>query len=131
MTALDEIREHEEQLLSDEVRGSEAHLVDLLSPDFVEFGASGKIWDRSQIVQHLQEAPPAARELLSFQARALAPNVVLATYRVRQTGKGHFHAMSLRSSIWVLGGERWQMVFHQGTPQPGLMPMYTMGAKAD
>jgi hypothetical protein len=43
----------------------------------------------------------------------LAPDVVLATYRVvDETRKQH----TLRSSIWKLKDGRWQMVFHQGTP---------------
>lgn len=55
----------EEQLLSEEVRRSEARLMDLLAPDFLEFGASGQVWDRTTAIKALREAETSASELSS------------------------------------------------------------------
>jgi hypothetical protein len=118
MEKLDEIRQLEEQLLRAEVRRSELRVTELLAPTFVEFGASGKVWNRNQIVQNLQQEEPASRELDDFKIQALAPEVVLTTYRVRRFSEaGDLAAASLRSSIWVHRDGHWHMLFHQGTPQ--------------
>lgn len=110
------IRNLEEQLLSEEVRRSEARLMDLLAPDFVEIGASGQIFSRKTSIEALREAQPTQYKLLNFEARLLASNVVLATYEVQRPPHGeHPPTSSLRSSIWVREGECWRLTFHQGT----------------
>jgi hypothetical protein len=40
---------------------------------------------------------------------------VLVTYFSRTTDEAGSRA-ALRSSIWKRDGDRWQMLFHQGTP---------------
>ena len=119
MGPIDQIRELEEQLLSRDVRGSEASLLEILCPDFLEIGASGKVWNRDQVIRSLSEATPATRQMEKFQARFLSTEIVLVTYELRRfEGDGSVAARSLRSSIWVQRREGWQMIFHQGTPQP-------------
>jgi hypothetical protein len=114
--AFEEVRQLELQLLEGRVRRSERRLTEILASDFVEFGSSGKLWDRDQIVRNLQKEEPVRRELDGFEARELAADVVLSTYRVRRfANDGRVAAISLRSSIWVRRDGRWQMVFHQGT----------------
>ena len=114
-----EIRLLEERLLQSEVRKSESSLRQLLAPSFFEFGSSGNIFDREQILRNLEQEDPAHRELIDFSVRALSPDVALATYRVRRFGQsGDLSASSLRSSVWEQQDGRWQMIFHQGTPQP-------------
>jgi len=117
------LRALEEELLRPEVRRSPDRVGRLLSQDFVEFGRSGRTYDKGQIIAALQqEAPdPAVQILLTdFSARELAPGVVLTTYRtVRRSGAAEPDLFGLRSSIWKLIDGRWQMVFHQGTPASG------------
>jgi len=82
----------------------------LLHPDFTEFGASGRIWDRESLVDAMatDPGPPVtAEEMRGFR---LAPDVVLLTYRVNRP-----EGSSLRSSIWMVHAGRWVLVFHQGT----------------
>ncbi len=106
----------EECLLQPEVRQSVEALADLLADDFIEFGSSGQVFNKQQIIEGLQQEPPARRSLLQFSATVLAPGVVLATYRaVQYRTPGEPPIYSLRSSIWKLTNDRWQMVFHQGT----------------
>ena len=85
----------------------------LLHPDFTEFGASGRIWDRESVVAAMSAdpgEPTSAEEMRGFQ---LAPEVVLLTYRVNRPDRS-----SLRSSIWTVHENSWVLVFHQGTPLP-------------
>jgi hypothetical protein len=111
------LRRLEEHLLQADVRRSPAAVGDLLSDEFVEFGSSGRIFDKQQIITALRGEPTTSqRSVLDFRTTLLAPGVVLATYRlVRTDNDGEVWTHSLRSSIWKLVGERWQMVFHQGT----------------
>jgi hypothetical protein len=110
----------EEELLKPEVRRSANQVGHLLADEFIEFGSSGRVFDKRQIIEALQhETPyPTIRiSLVDFTARRLAADVVLVTYRaIQQSGPEVPERSRLRSSIWKLIEGRWQMVFHQGTP---------------
>jgi hypothetical protein len=110
------LRELEERLLQTEVRRSADDVTALLADDFIEFGSSGRVFDKQQIIDNLQTEPRIRQSLVDFKTLPLAPGLVLATYRaVRQGGPGEPPSYSLRSSIWKLIDDRWQLVFHQGT----------------
>ena len=114
------LRRLEEELLKPEVRHSPGQVGDLLSDDFVEFGSSGGVFNKQQVIEALeQEGPPDPTirlSLVDFIARRLASDVILVTYRTIQEGDpGTQRESRLRSSIWKLIEGRWQMVFHQGT----------------
>jgi hypothetical protein len=107
-----ELRALEERLLDADVRRDPAEVGALLAPEFVEFGASGRVFDRAAIVASLlAEGAPARRRISRVALRELAPGVALLTCRVtRDDGQ-----QTLRSSLWQQREGRWQMVFHQGT----------------
>ena len=102
----------EERLLDPAVRAVPALVRALLAPEFTEFGASGRVFNRDAILATLASEPPrVARQARGFKVRELAPGVALTTWRVtRDDG-----VETLRSSLWQQQGGRWQMVFHQGT----------------
>jgi hypothetical protein len=102
----DEIRGLEQSLLDFSVRSSPAELDRLLSDDFREFGSSGRVYTKDEIIRLLLADPAARPGFSEFRADFLAPGVVLATYRA---------AGSLRSSLWRREGDRWRLFFHQGT----------------
>ena len=109
------LRKLEEQLLQSEVRKS-ADIEVLLANEFVEFGSSGRIFDKQQTIASLRAESAVHRALVDFKTLQLAPGVVLATYRaIRHGVPGEQSTYSLRSSVWKLIDGRWQMVFHQGT----------------
>jgi hypothetical protein len=90
---------------------------ELLAADFVEFGRSGAVYGRQQIVEALREERPAVRTMSDFSVRWLADDVALVTYRSARRDSDRAEPVhSLRSSIWRTIDGRWQMVFHQGTP---------------
>jgi hypothetical protein len=100
----------ETALVSTDATGIDGGLPALIADDFLEFGASGRIWDAAT-TRRLVAARPSAgsMELLDFAIDELAPGVVLATYRLGEPRPAN------RSSIWVHRDGRWQMRFHQGT----------------
>lgn len=108
----------EEQLLQPAFRRDRAAVSALLAEDFVEFGSSGRIFSKAQILDVLAEETGRRIELTEFAVHLLAPDAALATYRaVLHTGSGAPGA-TLRSSLWIRGEGRWQMRFHQGTRIP-------------
>jgi hypothetical protein len=110
------IRSLEERLLQPEVRRSAKEVAALLADNFIEVGSSGRVFNKQQMIEGLQQEPPIQRSLLEFKVSALAPDVILATYQaVRHSGSNEAPTYSRRSSIWKWMEGRWQMVFHQGT----------------
>ena len=98
-------------LLRPDVRRDSQRVVALLHPDFQEFGASGRVWDRASIVSVTSgtDAPIQATDL---RTRELGADAVLVTYRSRAAGRE-----ALRSSIWLRDPDAgWLLLFHQGTP---------------
>jgi hypothetical protein len=114
---LDLFRDLEEKLLQQETRNSPSEVATLLQPDFFEFGQSGTVWNRQQIIDRLARERPMEGSLTDLPVRSLAADVMLVTYRAvgRDPASGkEWH--SLRSSVWKLSHSRWQMILHQGTP---------------
>jgi len=111
----EEIRELEQACLSAEVRRDPDRLGLLIADEFVEFGSSGRVWDKGAVLETVPGESGLTFELSDFAARDLGPNVVHATFRVSISNSESVRH-SLRSSLWVLRDDRWQLLFHQGTP---------------
>src|SRR5262245_24628897 len=106
----DHLRGLEEALLKPEVRRSADQVGRLLADDFIEFGSSGRVFDKAQVIEGLkQEAPDPAMGIVltDFSARQLAPGVILVTYRTHMSGPDAPPGYKLRSSIWTLLEGRW------------------------
>ena len=100
-----------------DIRRSPDKLDRLLDERFVEFGSSGRVYDKDSIIAALDEESGIEVSITEFKTIALAPEVVLVTYRAAiKEGDQKSAATSLRSSIWKLEDGNWRMVFHQGTP---------------
>ena len=102
--------------MNPDVRRSPDALEKLLADDFLEFGGSGRIFDKQQIIEALQIQVPCQLWLEDFQARHLAAGVVLVTYRGNcRFADSEVVACSLRLDLaqweWSVDGG-----FHQGTP---------------
>ena len=115
-----QLRELEESHLRHEVRSSPQSMESLLAEEFVEFGSSGRIWDRASIIAALSGGAAFHSRIADFAARALAPEVVLTTYRLSAWSESEARArVTLRSSVWVNRDGRWVLLFHQGTLASG------------
>jgi GNAT superfamily N-acetyltransferase len=110
------IRALELRLLDPEVRSSAEEMTRLLADDFLEFGASGRMFDKALIVGSVSREEPVEFSVADFEVRLLAPEIALATYRLcSRTLAGESRRFSLRSSLWIRAGDRWLLRFHQGT----------------
>lgn len=107
----------EQRLLSQATRCNCEELSHLLADDFIEFGVSGNIWNKAEVVEQLPQEHFTQRTISQFAVKPLSEHTALVTYNCHvETLDQHRTIGSLRSSIWQKQDERWQMVFHQGTP---------------
>lgn len=97
------------ELVTSTCTANRRRVEDLLHDDFFEHGASGRTWTRSAVLDALPDSPHVDGACFDFVSRDLAPGVALLTYRIAGARS------TTRSSIWVMEGARWQMLFHQGT----------------
>lgn len=104
----------EERLLDPQVRRSPHVMDQLIADEFLEFGSSGRIWRKADVLTELPAQPPlGASRVSEFKAVALGDQHALVTYRLFVEGDPP--DQSWRSSVWKRAGAGWQMVFHQGT----------------
>jgi hypothetical protein len=107
-----EVVRRERQLLDPEVRRQPELVRVLLHPEFVEFGASSRIWNAESIT-HALTSEQTAHEITAtdFLALPLAPDAILLTFKTETAGR-----TCLRSSVWIRSeGNKWLLRFHQGT----------------
>ena len=106
------LRELEASLLTNAVRKDRARVASLLAEEFREFGRSGAMYTKEEILTLLHEEEESTVAMKDFTCQSVA----LVTYRSIRTEPGREAIEALRSSLWVWRDERWQMIFHQGTP---------------
>lgn len=106
------VEELERELLGPLVRGDIGRTAVLLHPDFTEIGSSGRVWTRDAMMMALEEDPGERTDIEVLGSERIGTGAVLLTYR-SFTRSGTI----LRSSLWVLDGDRWRLRFHQGTPE--------------
>ena len=112
------LRALEEELFEPGVRKNRTRLSEVLDDGFCEFGSSGRVYSKSQILDQLQQEAERQISLTEFRAKALSNDAVLVTYRAICAQPGVAEVHSLRSSIWMQREGRWEIVFHQGTLVP-------------
>jgi hypothetical protein len=105
----------EQQLLEPSTRRDSTALTSLLAEDFREFGSSGRICTRQQIIDALAAESPRTITLSDPLCQQLADDIVLLTYRSTRTTALKTASQALRSSLWVYRDNRWQMLVHPGT----------------
>jgi hypothetical protein len=112
---LDELQQLEESLWIANTRFDRAYMERILSPDFVEFGRSGKVYGREETLSATSHDIRCTLPLKHFSARCIEANVFLVTYVSEIKGEGEV-LLANRSSIWIKAIQGWQLRFHQGTP---------------
>ena len=106
--------ELEQELLAAATRSNPQRLDALLADDFLEVGANGHSFGKSNVLGRLPGESGVTFTAKDMQAHVLAHDVVLVTYSATRTFAGET-AHSKRSSVWVRHAGRWQMRYHQGT----------------
>lgn len=115
MKIFEEIIELEKMLLNPSIRRTPSELDKLLSDDFIEFGSSGKIYDKKIVIERLLVENPIDIDATDFVATQLSMDVIQLRFKTQSRRKGGTVSSSLRSSIWKKVDSSWQMIFHQGT----------------
>jgi hypothetical protein len=112
------LQELETQIYKPEIRRDRAKLDALAHPDFFEFGSSGKRYSRSDILELLPlDTSDAKVWAQDWSIQPLGKEFALLTYKsAHELPDGRLERHALRSSIWGLTAQGWQIVFHQGTP---------------
>jgi len=108
----DIVMELERLLLEPATRSDLSKLETLLHDEFIEFGSSGKIYNKRDVLDSLPNETPKKLVIESINTKQLSDSCVLLTYKLISDYKLH----STRSSIWVYNSCQWQLIFHQGTP---------------
>ena len=114
----DWLREIEESLLKPETRRDADALSKLLAEDFHEKGALGQVYNRAEVLQSLPSEPPFESHVISdLIVTELDTYVAMLNYRLETRVQGdEAPRRTLRTSMWRLADNGWQMFFHQGTP---------------
>jgi hypothetical protein len=114
---IEELKALEQALLQDGMRKSPNRLAETLAEEFVEFGSSGKVYDKQRTIKALSQSSGDEEISISqFSALRLAPNLALVTYRSRKQKPGANQVDALHSSVWRRTKNGWRILFHQGTP---------------
>jgi hypothetical protein len=110
MAFSEDLKALEQRLLDPALRADKAFLTRVLANDFQEIGQSGRVYDKASLVNRLPMDPgfSGTRTITDFEAREVGPGLVLAIYRIGETG-------TTRSSLWRRVTSEWELVFHQGT----------------
>ena len=115
----EELRELEESLWQPLTRFDRAYMESVLAENFVEFGRSGRVCSRAEILDLPVGDFVARLPLPGFAVRMITNDVAVVTYRSEFHLVGETMAAN-RMSLWrrdgILG---WQLEFHQGTPVDG------------
>lgn len=107
----------EKELHSSLTRSNYARLNELIADDFYEFGSSGNVWTKNDILTRLpsENKTAPAIESRDFSLRKIAADTFFVTYISFRLIDGKEERTALRSSLWKKNGSGWQMIFHQGT----------------
>jgi len=111
----EQLRRLEHGLWRPETRLSATWMDEVLSGDFVEVGASGRVYSRVDLLDSSCGSLEVELPLPEFSARFLTPVVVLVTYLSVQRLPGGALRRARRSSLWVSTDAGWKLEFHQGT----------------
>lgn len=114
MSAHTEIQAAELELLESSTRSDPARVRELLHPDFVEIGRSGRRWTRGEVIEAMgREDKHPVPETDEWNFAELAPHLVLVTYRIRSGTRQSRHA-----SVWDTSAAALRLRYHQGTVIP-------------
>ena len=99
-------------------RRDKVFLEAILHPEFVEFGRSGRVYSRQEIIDEFQSVRELSQiNTSNFSIQKLGQDVFLLTYLSSHSGdNGQQCRHTLRTSVWQVSASGPQLRFHQGTP---------------
>ena len=90
----------------------------VLHDSLVEFGSSGRVWTRDEVLEALAAGPrTGAIDIENFDVHVVRPGVFLVMYETTQTDPvTGLSSRQRRSSLWMREGDGFVLRFHQSTP---------------
>jgi len=90
----------------------------VLHSSVVEFGSSGRVWTRDEILEALHSGPRVdAVTIERFDAHVVRPGVFLVMFESTSTDPvTGLTTRQRRSSLWMREGDGYVLRFHQSTP---------------
>jgi hypothetical protein len=110
-----EVLQLERELQTADCRGDRARVSALLAEDFLEIGASGRVWDRTAALELLgaESADDAVIEVHDLTGRVIGEGFIMVRWDSDRGGR-----RARRTSWWRRDRAGWRLVHHQGTPLP-------------
>lgn len=102
-------------LFEAEVRTSYQALDRLLANDFCEITSTGRMYGKAEALSRIPGEQPPLIKAGFFKTNILSESCVLLTYRSIMKKNMGSPVYFMRSSVWQLGREQWQLLFNQGT----------------
>lgn len=112
-----EIESFERELVDPKIRKDVGRIGELLSDEFLEFGSSGKVYRKRDVLGSAKKLGTTEYRLSEFTFKMLGESHILVTYRSTTS----FQEVAHRSSIWAKENGRWQMLHHQSTVVPSVI----------
>lgn len=106
----DIVKALEIELARREVRENSLRISELLHDEFEEFGKSGKIFTKEDILSKMPSWEYFETKLENFRYIELSSRCLLLKYKSNIGG-----IEANRSSVWVKEKNQWRMIHHQGT----------------
>jgi hypothetical protein len=109
---LEKIHALEIALHEPQVRKDIKKLDRLIADNFYEIGASGKVYDKNNILARLplEQNYEIYGKVINFEIAHISENLIRANYTLEEKTK-----RTRRTSIWQRHHNNYQMIFHQGT----------------
>lgn len=120
LAVTEELRRREPIFHRPEFGTARANFEALMDDGFWEVGASGRIYDRDEVLEVLTERFRDSNrqedvwEVSDFACRELSADFYLATYTLLQDDQ----RKTRRATLWRRSGDVWKIVYHQGTLAP-------------
>ena len=108
----------ESEFLTNATRKNAERVGSLLAESFREFGSSGRVYSKDDIISTLQDEVPVFISLSDYEMTLLSAGVALVTFQSHKEQQNGPPIVPLRSSIWIQDNDCWRMIFHQGTKLP-------------
>lgn len=112
-----EIESFERELVDPKIRKDAGRIGELLSDEFREFGSSGKVYRKRDVLDSTKTSGTTRYQLSEFTFKMLGEMHILVTYRSITS----FQEVAHRSSIWTKENGRWQILHHQSTVVPSVI----------
>lgn len=109
----EKLKQLEESLWIAKTRFDKKYMNSILSPNFFEFGRSGKTYKREETLSAHFSKINAKLPLRDLKINSITNDVALVTY----VSEVQYDELEIgnRSSLWLRTPTGWQLQFHQGT----------------